>query len=320
MGENSKIEWTEHTFNPWIGCTRVSQGCVHCYAEAFTRRFGKAEWGPTAQRVRTSAANWKKPLAWNRKAEQEGRRAKVFCASLADVFEDNPQLVEWRQELFELIAQTPNLDWLLLTKRPQNIESMLKAVKTQGGALDGWGLLKSGCFSNVWLGTSVENQAAAEERIPALLEIPATVRFLSCEPLLGLLDLSKWLYSCPACGLPQRDIPYAPCDYCRTRPTVRGVDWVIVGGESGQEARPLHEDWSRRLRAQCRIVGVPFFFKQWGQFIPVGQTDTDRHNSGELMFAADKQTSGRFIRLRSKHDAGRKLDGYEWNEMPEARE
>ena len=330
MGE-TKIEWVAtrnadgtvtpgYSWNPWIGCTRVSPGCVHCYAESFARRFGKAEWGPTAKRVRTSAANWKKPLLWNRQAEKKGVRLKVFCASLADVFEDNPQVKQWRYDLFDLILDTPHLDWLVLTKRPENIRPALQAMQVLKRDNVWDHLWLNGYFPNVWVGTSVENQEMADKRIPALLEIPATVRFLSCEPLLGLLDLSKWLYSCPACGLPQRDIPYAPCDYCRTRPTVRGVDWVIVGGESGQEARPLHEDWARRLRAQCRIVGVPFFFKQWGQFIPVGQTDTDRHNSGELMFAADKQTSGRFIRLRSKHDAGRKLDGYEWNEMPEARE
>ena len=188
------IEWTAtrnpdgtvtpgFSFNPWIGCTRVSPGCVNCYAESFARRYGKAEWGPTAQRVKTSAANWRKPLAWNAKAEREGRRYKVFCASLADVFEDNLQVAPWRNALWTLIDQTPHLDWLLLTKRPEDISDMIPLS---------W-IFNAAWPANAWVGTSVENQEQADKRIPELLKIPAPVRFLSCEPLLGPLDLSMYL-------------------------------------------------------------------------------------------------------------------------------
>lgn len=306
MTENSKIEWCDATFNPWIGCTKVSAGCANCYAESFARRYGKAEWGPTARRVKTSAAYWRKPLGWNRKAEREGKRVKVLCASLADVFEDKPQVAPWRDELFHLIYATPHLDWLLLTKRPENIEEALLSIKFADKRPNAWYLLEEGYLNNVWFGTSVENQKMAEKRIPALASIPSRMRFLSCEPLLGPLDLTPWL---------------GELEWRETSPGVRVrqgplVDWVIVGGESGPQARPMHEDWARSLSDQCTAAGIPFFFKQWGQFVPVGQTDADWYNSGELMYAADKQTSGRFIRLRSKHDAGRQLDGYEWNEMP----
>ena len=281
MGENSAIEWTDHTWNPWIGCTRVSAGCVHCYAEAFAKRYGKAEWGPTAQRVRTSADNWRKPLQWNRKAEQDGMRRRVFCASLADIFEDNDQLTNWREDAFDVMTLTPWLDWLLLTKRPQNILDM---VPDKWRTVGRWP-------RNVWAGTTIENQDVVTSRLDELIRVPARVRFLSCEPLLGPLDLSEWL-----------DL----------------IGWVIVGGESGQDARgSMHPDWPRALRDQCQAAGVPFLFKQWGQFIPTGQTDRDWYNSGQMMYAADKQTPVQAIRLKSKHDAGRQLDGREWNEFPQ---
>lgn len=315
MGETT-IEWTAtrhadgtvtpgFSFNPWLGCSKVSPGCVNCYAESFARRYGKAEWGPTAQRVRTSEANWRKPLAWNAKAEKEGQCYKVFCASLADVFEDNPQVAPWREELVHLIAATKSLDWLLLTKRPENVEPALRSIPLPGGVLNAWDLLESGYFSNVWLGTSVENQDQADKRIPALLAIPATIRFLSCEPLLGPLDLSWYL------------APRFSADDLRHEPWRNGVEWVIAGGESGPGARPAHEDWARSLRDQCQGYGVPFFWKQWGQWLPTSQQPDGWHNNSTHQLAADKQTVGHFIRLPSKHAAGRLLDGREWNEMPE---
>lgn len=249
MAENSAIEWTDHTFNPWIGCQKVSAGCANCYAEAFARRYGKAEWGPTAKRVRTSAANWRKPLTWNKKAADAGQRARVFCASLADVFEDNPQVDEWRRDLFDLILETPSLDWLLLTKRPENIRpalQMMRVLKRDNVFDDLW----PQHFQNVWIGTSVENQEQAEKRIPELMQIPARVRFLSCEPLLGAVDLSRWL-------------EFAGCD-TDLGIANPGVDWVIAGGESGPGARPVAQEWTRSLRDQCSAADVPFLFKQWG--------------------------------------------------------
>jgi protein gp37 len=242
MAENSKIEWTDHTFNPWIGCTKVSDGCKHCYAETLMdHRYKKVQWGPEGTRVRTSAANWKKPLQWNRQAQAEGRRYKVFCASLADVFEDRPELVEWRRELLDLIIRTPRLDWLLLTKRPENVNRMIEEATGFSEAA-----MWFHAASPVWIGTSVESQEQAFKRLGHLVAIPAAIRFVSAEPLLGPLNISRWL------------------GYRADMSPRTGIDWVIVGGESGQGARPMHPDWARSIRAQCVAAGVAFFMKQMG--------------------------------------------------------
>lgn len=220
MGENSSIAWTHHTFNPWLGCTKVSPGCKHCYAEKYAQRFGRATWGPGQLRQKTKT--WREPRAWARAAAESGVRPRVFCASLADVF-DVEVPPEWRSELFALIAETPSLDWLLLTKRAEQLALM----RPEGG----WA-------TQVWLGVTVESQEQAQRRIPLLLAEQPSVRFLSMEPLLETVDLRPWLS--------------------------RGVDWVIVGGESGDEARPFHLDWARDVVAQCREAGVPVFMKQLG--------------------------------------------------------
>lgn len=234
--EGSKIEWCDHTFNPWMGCTKVSEGCKHCYAEdMMDKRYGKVKWGPQGKRVRTSAANWKKPLAWNRKAEQEGRRYRVFCASLADVFEDKKEVEQWRFDLFRLIEATPNLDWLLLTKRIENVMKMIR---------HDWG---EQLPHNIWIGISVENQEQADKRIPELLKIPAKVRFLSMEPLLGAVQINKQNGSLDdvfALGF--------------------GIHWVIVGGESGANARPMHMEWVGDIVQQCKNANVSVFVKQMG--------------------------------------------------------
>jgi protein gp37 len=303
MAENSKIEWTDHTFNPWMGCTKVSPGCQHCYAETLMdHRYKKVKWGPQGARVRTSAAMWKKPLQWNEtwwvicevcgwrgvfnqfglcpvcqhpmEATMTRARQRVFCASLADVFEDHPQLEEWRTELFALIEATPNLDWLLLTKRPENVSNMVPY---------GW---MQNFPQNIWMGTSVENQKYADERIPALLRIPAKVRFLSCEPLLGNVDLHLNYLMVPD-GYPDSGEEY---NY-----RFEYIHWVICGGESGSQARPMHPDWARSLRDECQAAGVPFLFKQWGEYAP--------------------NTASDMIKV-GKHKAGRLLDGREWNEFP----
>ena len=240
MAENSAIEWTHHTFNPWIGCTKISPACDHCYAENFVRnRMSKPQlW--QGDRQRTAAANWQKPLSWDMKARKAGERQRVFCASLADVF-DNQVPADWRSDLWALIRATPSLDWLLLTKRPQNITKMLP-----GDWFDG--------MQNVWLGTTVENQAEAERRIPHLLSAPARVHFLSCEPLLGPVDLTAARNGWPAL----------------MKPHAHGssIGWVIAGGESGPGARPSHPAWFRSLRDQCAEADVPFLFKQWGEWSP----------------------------------------------------
>ena len=256
--ENSKIEWVAtvnpdgtvspgHTFNPVIGCMKVSAGCTHCYAEALMdKRYNRAQWGPNTRRVRTSSSNWKKPLQWNASAKAMGQRAKVFCASLSDVFEDHPDWVQPRHDLFNLIAQTPYLDWLLLTKRPENINRMVADY-----AGDCAWLAWNGVYprTNIWIGTSVENQEQAEKRIPHLLNVEAPVKFLSCEPLLSPLNLEDLAYE--AAGP-------AWAGYNKL------VDWIIVGGESGQKARPMQLEWARSLKEQCQAAGTAFFMKQLG--------------------------------------------------------
>lgn len=249
MGTNSHIEWTTHTFNPWIGCTKVSPGCAHCYAETLMdTRYGRVKWGAGNPRVRTSAANWKLPLRWDREQEVLKNdhiinvRPRVFCASLADWLD--PEVpIEWLRDLMLWTSVTPNLDWLLLTKRPHLWHERMKAVDCAwaDGAVP----------ANIWVGTTVEDQARADERIPALLKIPARVRFLSCEPLLGPIEFSN---------VTNR----SDCVAQLGKPALGGIHWVIAGGESGAGARPMHPAWARSLRDQCAAVGVAFFMKQMG--------------------------------------------------------
>ena len=224
MAEYSRIEWTHHTFNPWIGCQHVSSGCENCYAEKLAKWRGWAAWGPGEERVLTGEANWRLPLRWNRQAEEAGERRRVFCASLADVFDAHaPQGA--RERLWELIRATPSLDWLLLTKLPHNIRRMLPADWGDG-------------YPNVWLGVTAETQFDYSRRWPVLARIPAVVRFVSYEPALGpLLTLG-----------PQKLAP----------------DWIIAGGESGSRARPCEPRWFEALLNICTGRSIPFFFKQWG--------------------------------------------------------
>lgn len=232
MAENSKIEWTDHTFNPWIGCQKVSPGCDHCYAEALMdTRWGKVQWGPHGERKRTSEANWKQPLRWAKNARHISNpflRPRVFCASLADVW-DNQVPIEWRRDLFHLIWETRELDWLLLTKRPENIAKMLPAAI---GEVELWP------WPNVWLGTTCEDQDHYNRRWPVLQQVPAVVRFISHEPSLGPLTRLRLVPSGP--------VP----------------DWVICGGESGHGARYMEPVWARALHEECAIVGASFFMKQ----------------------------------------------------------
>lgn len=233
MGDTSKIEWTTSTFNPWIGCTNVSPGCDHCYAEAQNAFRKWTEWGPHGDRRRTSAANWRKPLEWQRNASafhhQHGHRQRVFCASLADVF-DNQAPAAWRSDLWQLIRDTPDLDWQLLTKRPQNIRKMLP---------EDWG---SG-YRNVWLGTTTEDQKHYDQRWPILSNIKAQVRFISYEPAIGPLRVRQAELGLP--GVP---------------------DWIISGGESGNGARRMNPQWARDLRSDCALLGIAFFHKQHGTY------------------------------------------------------
>lgn len=321
MSENSKIEWTDHTFNPWEGCQKVGPGCDHCYAETRNARYsgGTAiNWGPGALRRRTSEANWRKPLAWSRNHAQffaeHGRRQRVFCASLADVF-DNQVSTAWRVDLLDIIRATPNLDWLLLTKRVGNVRGMiaesLSVAQNYGtrGTLANW----IGCWldgeppANVWLGATVVNQEEANRDIPKLLAVPARVRFLSMEPLLGPVDLTQIMRS-------SQDSDWAYCDNALSgfRATKCGgsdgpaLDWVIVGGESGPGARPMYPDWVRSLRDQCENADVPFLFKQWGEHAPNWLNDD----------MGQKIEGSEWVERIGKKAAGRLLDGRTWDQFP----
>lgn len=267
MGENTGISWTDSTFNPWVGCTKVSPGCQFCYAEALNKRFGKDVWGLGKSRERTTAANWRKPILWNKQAAAAGVRRKVFCASMADWLD--PEVpAEWLADLLVLIAATPMLDWQLLTKRPELWRERMAAVIAHGDAktsrwADKPAAVAAGAWltgvripPNVWVGTTVEDQKRANERIPALLAIPARVRFLSCEPLLEAVDLF-------ACDRPANGGAVI-CDYSPTNTALGDLDWIIVGGESGPNARPFDLAWARRIVQDCKAAGVAVFVKQMG--------------------------------------------------------
>lgn len=252
--ENSKIEWTHHTFNPWWGCVKVSPGCEHCYAETFSNRYGHNIWGPakTTDRRLFGDKHWNEPLKWNRKAKEAGERHRVFCASMADVFEDHPQVVEDRRRLLDLIVGTPHLDWLLLTKRPENVNWMIEQA-TGFSASHMW----FHAASNVWIGTSVEDQATADKRIPHLLKVPAKIRFLSAEPLLGPININGYLQH----GWIIDTVSAYGGTYERALPQIH---WVIVGGESGHGARPMEMAWVESLIKQCRAAHIAIHVKQLG--------------------------------------------------------
>lgn len=278
MAENSKIEWTDHTINFWWGCMKVSEGCANCYAETLSHRFGKSIWGPAAttsrERKSGAIANLRK---WNKQAKATGEVTRVFAQSMSDFFEDHPQLVPWRAEAIDVIEECEDLIIMLLTKRPENIMRMVP-----NWWLHDWP-------GHIWIGTSVENQETANKRIPELLKVPAKVRFLSCEPLLGAVDLR---------------LPYAEF-YTGER-----IDWVIVGGESGHGARPMHPDWARSIRDQCQAAGVPFFFKQWGEWVEA--VVRMEYPDAKAHILAD----GALVMRAGKAAAGRILDGRTWDEFP----
>jgi protein gp37 len=312
--QNSKIEWTDHTFNPWHGCQRVSPGCEHCYAETLNHRYGFDNWGPakTTQRRGMSENYWRQPLRWNKAAEQAGQRARVFCASMADWLEDHPMLIEPRARLLLLIHDTPWLDWLLLTKRPEGWSDRLHEVVRlthDGGDMIASHWLDGDAPANMWMGTSVEDQRRADERIPELLKVPARVRFLSCEPLLGPVDLWVPIVRADAQGTIVRPPLGTPL-----------ISWVIVGGESGHGARPMHPDWARSLQRQCEAAGVAFFMKQWGEWAPATAiSEEDRVRGRQRIIdrtePIDYSESNILYRV-GKKAAGRLLDGREWSEFP----
>lgn len=281
MTKNSAIQWTHHTFNPWIGCSKVSPGCDRCYAENMAKRFGWAKWGAGEARRLSSDSYWRQPHQWNKQAGELGQRQRVFCASLADVF-DNEVDDAWRARLWDLIAATPNLDWLLLTKRIGNVNKMVPRD---------W-LFADTVPANVWLGITVVNQDEADRDIPKLYcTPPVKVKFLSMEPLLEPVIIP------PAASF--------------------HIGWIIVGGESGgAHARALHPDTARFMRNQCTRMGIPFFFKQWGEWSPLSTTEGYQHLPfGHYIVPTPEHRGFGFIPCRSS-STGRQLDGREWNEFP----
>lgn len=277
MGERTEIAWTHATFNPWWGCVRVSPGCENCYAESSAKRWGHAIWGPASTTPRRffGKKHWDEPLKWDRAAAAAGERRRVFCASMADVFENNGTLNAERWRLWSLIRATPNLDWLLLTKRPENLLGMLPwtigaADETcerdvcKAAILDGVCCPPDSCdiadrqranvpWPNVWIGVTAEDQARADQRIPILAAVPAVVRFVSAEPLLGPLVLRRWL-----------EIGRRPNGSWERSGFLPEIDWVIIGGESGHSARPFNIEWARDIVKECQVAGVAPFVKQLG--------------------------------------------------------
>jgi len=252
VAEKTNIAWCTSSWSPWIGCTEVSPGCDNCYARELDKRHrygGAKRWGAGVPRYRTK--QWDEPLKWNRKAAAGGQRWTVF-PSLCDPF-DKEVPVQWRRDFVRLISDTPNLTWLLLTKRIGNVLPMMRAIIDINDPLP----------SNVWLGASVVNQEEADRDIPKLLAAPAAKRFVSYEPALGQVDWRD----------PPNDMGEPRFSYLdRVDGTGPRIDWIILGGESSQggaKARPFDLAWARSTVAQCKAAGIPVFCKQLGSH-PIG--------------------------------------------------
>jgi protein gp37 len=297
MSENTNIEWADHTYNHWIGCKAISPACDNCYAADWAKRYGRDF------SVRTRTKTGRDPILWNNKHEEffakHGRRQRVFCNSLSDVF-DNEVDPQWRAELFSIIAITPNLDWLILTKRIGNVKSMVPTEFLTGSEAEG-------IPANVWLGATICNQEEADRDVLKLLATPAAKRFLSIEPMLSAIDLTGEYLTAKLGRYPFKGLPAEH----RTK-LIDMLDWVICGGESGKNARPMHPDWVSGLRDQCAAANVPFLFKQWGEWSP-------RVNSLYLQAKPTKThifRDGLLADHIGKKTAGRMLDGAEHNGVP----
>lgn len=346
VSERTKIEWADSTASPWTGCTPVSAGCDHCYARTLAKRYGwSREWGAGVPRHRFAgferavmAMERKAAAGWFKQCTGCGARGwandhGVICGncgislfamdtarprvfpSLCDWLD--PEVpVEWLADLLDVIRRTPHLDHLLLTKRPGRAWERLS--KIFGVRLDcrpchffskSWRIIEQCMPHNVWIGATVENQAAAEERIPELLRIPAARRFISVEPCLGPVDLTPFEPFCSRGGSDVED----------------GIHWVICGGESGPGARPMHPDWPRTLRDQCVSAGVPFVFKHWGEWSECTANGHDGFTKDHYWIGLDGAVYDESdapndqcacMQRVGKERAGRLLDGREWNEMP----
>lgn len=360
MSKNTNIEWTDHTINFWWGCHEVSPACTNCYARDWAgfsskKLFGtKVLWGkgkPRAERLEKARAE---AMALNNQATKKGVQYRIFANSMSDWLDDEVE-VKWLEWLLDTILWTPNLDWQLLTKRPENFRKRLTlCVPTFTNSdlrrswVEEW-ISGEAIPPNVWIGTTVEDQIRAEQRIPELLGIPARVRFLSCEPLLGALDLEKIALpdKCDSCDAPTYFNTFSGDICCGSgcnglrdgchhgAHLINSIDWVICGGESGQKARPIHPDWVRSLRDQCQEHQIPFFFNQWGKWFPFLDVEKD-DSDGRADYAWFKREGYRIHNLAGgfgfhgdrvhvmqpmdKGKAGRMLDGVEHSEIPVLKE
>lgn len=256
MGAVTEIAWAHSTFNAWWGCAKVSDGCKNCYAERDSKRYGFKIWGQDAERRTFGDKHWEDPVRWNRQAQKAGERRRVFCSSMADVFEDRRDLDAHRARLWSLIEATPWLDWMLLSKRPEN---MLRLAPTRWA--ERWP-------RNAWAGATAESQEQLIIRWPHLATLPASVRFLSCEPQLGPIELI-----CNGCGGNVHDHLAGDQGGC----SGWFPNWIITGGESGSSPRPYCEDWARSLIKQCRLAGIAPFVKQMGAYYCFGDEGRPHH-------------------------------------------
>jgi protein gp37 len=321
MAESTLISWARHTFNPWIGCTKVSNGergaCANCYAENWGHRFGVA-WGSGAPRRRTSESNWRQPISWDRAAAKAGERPFVFCASLADIL-DNEVPIQWLADVVDLARRTPNLIWLFLTKRAPLIIKRLREALAHLGLTE--------MPKNIALGISVVTQEEAERDIPWLLRAKAALNpafaFVSMEPLMEAvklcIDTGSEGWDFLSGGWYEREDPATGPGAHHASGYGPKLDWVITGGESGAHARPSHPDWFRSLRDQCQRAGTAFHFKQWGEW----RWAPDRAHFKELTVEPWRRLGSGMPGVRpalmvreGKKRTGRELDGRTWDELP----
>ena len=322
----TKIEWVQNpdgtqgkTWNPITGCDKISTGCKNCFAERMARRLAGRYGYPKAPN------HFDVTLHYDRRDEPVRRRKPTtyFVCSMGDLFHED---IEWADiaEIWEVMAWAEQHTFQVLTKRPQRMLEFLLDYWMQSEHHSGVVL------PNVWLGITAENQATADERIPLLLQTPAAVRFVSCEPLLGAIDVEKYLqqWQCPDCFTWQHTSTF--CDSCGTEQwenidnaNKRGLDWVIVGGETGPGARPMHPQWARDIRDQCQAAGVPFFFKSWGAWVPgandrTGQLRNHGHfcADGQWINLSHQKSTAVFMSRVTKKRSGHLLDGREWREFP----
>lgn len=329
---STKIEWVDKVWNPVTGCTKISPGCQNCYAERMAKRL-RGRCGYPADdpfKVTLHPDRLDQPLHWK-------KPSKIFVCSMGDLFHLNIRY-KWLSKLWKIMSACQEHVFIILTKRPERMLTFVDEYKAEMNFYNEQ-------HSNLWLGVTAENQEQADKRIPILLQIQATVRFVSIEPMLGTINLDNYLYKyfCVACGwkgkkphteVVSNGVKRIDCHYCpECNTAIEGdgnvikqptLDWVIVGGETGPKARPMHPDWARSVRDQCVAARVPFWFKQWGEWRPgayyygktlkPGSCFIDKNNGNKIFLAGN-----RFLCKVGKKVAGNLLDGKVWNQVTEGR-